>query len=119
MDFKSNTPIYIQIATDIKEQILNGTLKPGDKLRSIREYSVEYEVSPLTMQRAIQFLDIEEMIYSKKGIGCFVKEGAREVLEIKMVEDTVQEFVVKMRNCGLTDSEIVDLVEKFIGGEGR
>ncbi len=119
MEFKSDIPIYIQIATDIKEQILNGTLKAGDKLPSIREYSVEYEVSPLTMQRAIQFLDIEEMIYSKKGIGSFVKEGTREELEKKMVEVTIREFILKMRNCGMSDFAILDRVEKSLRDEGR
>ena len=118
MEFKSDIPIYIQIASDIKEQILNGKIHEGDKLRSIREYSVEYEVSPLTIQRTFQLLDVDQMTYSKKGIGSFVKMGAKEYLQESVVESTVQEFVIKMRNCGLSNSEIINLVEKSISGEG-
>lgn len=49
MDFQNDQPIYIQIGTFIKEQIINGTIRPGEKLPSVREYAVFFEVSPLTI----------------------------------------------------------------------
>lgn len=118
MEFKSDVPIYIQIASDIKEKIINGMIQEGDKLGSVREYSVEYEVSALTIQRTMQFLEMEQVIESKRGIGSFVRKGAKKSLEENVVDATVREFVLKMRNCGLSDSAIMSMVEKVIYEEG-
>ena len=71
MDFQNDQPIYIQIGTFIKEQIINGTIKPGEKLPSVREYAVLFEVSPLTIHRTIQYLEAEGIIVTRKGIGSF------------------------------------------------
>lgn len=53
MIFQENVPIYVQIANDIKDKIIAGKLAEGEKLSSIREYSIDYEVTALTMQRAL------------------------------------------------------------------
>ena len=79
MVFVPDIPIYLQIATQIKERIVSGDLAPGDKLPSVREYSLIFEVSPLTIQRAIQHLDNENVIYSKKGVGSFVAAEGRNL----------------------------------------
>lgn len=67
MDFQNDQPIYIQIGTFIKEQIINGTIKPGEKLPSVREYAVLFEVSPLTIHRTIQYLEAEGIIVTRKA----------------------------------------------------
>ena len=50
MEFQSNIPIYLQIMDDIKQQIVSGKLKPGDKLASVRDLAMHYGVNPNTMQ---------------------------------------------------------------------
>lgn len=112
MEFKADIPIYIQIATQIKEQIMNGTLKDGDKLPSVREYSVVYEVSALTIQRAIEQLGVEGIILSKKGVGSFIVSGSREGLEKQMIGEQVKEFIERMRNMGLGDEKIVGIIKE-------
>ncbi|BBF43070.1 transcriptional regulator, GntR family [Lachnospiraceae bacterium KM106-2] len=119
MQFKKDVPIYIQIAGRIKEQIMNGELVVGDKLKSVREYSVEYEVSALTVQRAMQYLDQEQIIYSKKGVGSFVKDGVREFLKKDLIEKTAREFIEKMHHCGLSAEEIVVVVKQILNDEGE
>lgn len=111
MDFKTNIPIYIQIATQIKEQIMSGSLKDGDKLPSVREYSIIFEVSALTIQRAIGQLDIEGVVRSKKGVGSFILKGSREEMEDEMVGKQVQLFVENMRNMGIEGDKIIQLVK--------
>ena len=115
MEFRTDIPIYRQIATSIKEQIASGCLHPGDKLLSVREYSVFFEVSALTIQRAMQLLDGEGIIYSQKGVGSFVKNGAGEIVKKDMLARLVKEFVTSMKNTGASKDEIMKLVEKEAG----
>ncbi len=67
MEFQTDTPIYLQIATDIKQQILKGALCPGDKLFSVREYSILYEVSPLTVQKRCSSWSLKALSMPEKA----------------------------------------------------
>lgn len=112
MDFDHNQPIYIQIGSIIKEQILTGLLRTGDKLPSVREYAVIFEVSPLTIHRALQYLEQERVIVTKKGIGSFVNEEMKEALAVQMVKGQVQDFVAKMKNYGISEAESIGMVQE-------
>ena len=115
MEFHNEKPIYIQIASVLKEQIASGQLRAGDKLPSVREGSVFFEVSALTMQRVMQQLEAENIIFSKKGIGYFVREESADHLQMRMSEERAGEFVRVMKNCGLSLEEVHRLVEKKWG----
>lgn len=117
MRFQDNVPIYVQIANEIKEQIISGKLRDGDKLNSVREYSVIYEVTTLTIQRAIQLLEAEKVIETRKGIGCFVIVGIQPELENKMVTIQVKEFITRMKNMGIPDNEIITLIKGELENE--
>ncbi len=117
MGFQDNVPIYVQIANEIKEQIISGKVQEGDKLSSVREYSATYEVTTLTIQRAIQLLEREKVIETRKGIGSFVTVGVRTELKSKMVGAQVKEFVVRMKNMGMSDNEIVAFIKEELENE--
>lgn len=110
-------PIYIQIATDIKEQILANKFCEGSKLPSVREMAIEYEVTALTIQRAMQQLEIEGIIQSKKGVGSFVTENCRETLEKNMIYEQAKEFVMSMKSMGLNNKKIQELILEVLGNE--
>ena len=112
MRFQDNIPIYVQIANDIKEQIISGRLKDGEKLKSLREYAVMYEVTTLTMQRAFNVLESESAIETKKGIGSFVITGVQSSLESKVVSMQVEEFITRMEKMGIAKEEIMRLVKE-------
>ena len=112
MKYIENVPIYFQIANDIKENLVSGKLSEGEKLSSIREYSLQYEVTNLTIQRAMQQLELEGIIISKKGIGSFIVEGSKEVVRKNMIEMQVKEFVERMSNMGIDKEEIIDIIKK-------
>ena len=116
MKFTENIPIYVQIANDIKDQIISGKLHEGDKLSSIREYSVAYQVTALTLQRAMALLEQESVVHTKKGVGSFVNAGMKDALKTKMVDELVQEFITRTTNMGLTKAEIIARIDKFQGG---
>ena len=112
MTFQENIPIYVQISNDIKEQIISGKLCEGDKLNSIREYSVMYEVTALTVQRAMGLLESEDIVETRKGVGSFVKPGVGEILKNKMVAQLVREFIARAANMGISDNEILAMVKE-------
>jgi GntR family transcriptional regulator len=117
MQLKSNIPIYIQIATDIKEQILSNKFELGSKLPSVREFSAIYEVTALTIQRAMQQLELEGIVKSQKGIGSFVQHDCGELLEKNMIYKTTEEFIKSMRNMGLSNEEIRNLILEVLADE--
>ena len=119
LQIKSDIPIYIQIATDIKEQIISKRFSEGSKLPSVRDLSVIYEVTALTIQRAVQQLEYEGIIQSKKGVGNFVTENCRKTLESEMVYKQAEEFAARMKNMGLSNKNIEDLILEVLNNESN
>lgn len=117
MEFDHEKPIYIQIASILKQQIAGGQRKAGDKLPSVREGAIQFEVSALTMQRVMQQLESEGIIISKKGIGYFVQKECAGSLQERMAREKAGEFVRVMKNCGISLREACSLVEKEWEGE--
>ena len=117
MVFQDNIPIYVQIANDIKGQISAGTLREEDKLPSIREYSVKYSVTALTMQRAMALLESENVVHTKKGVGSFVRAGVREVLRGNILTEHVKGFLDRLMHMGLSGDEITALVKEGLKDE--
>jgi GntR family transcriptional regulator len=76
MNFHNQTAIYLQIAEYIGEQVLSQKLAPDDKVPSIRELAVQLEVNPNTVQRTYDFLQTQEVIFTKRGLGYFVAPNA-------------------------------------------
>lgn len=103
----------MQISDYIKEQIASGQLHPGDKLPSIREYSEFFEVSALTMQRTMEYLVRENLVNSKRGIGNFVKEDTMH-LQKDLVSRQTSDYIQTMKNCGLSSTEIIELVTRIL-----
>lgn len=119
MEFQYTQPIYIQIGMRIKEQILRGELRAGEKLPSVREYAVIFEVSPLTIHRALQYLEQEQVILTKKGIGSFVRQEMQATLTSRLVEEQVHEFVARMKRYGFQETEVTAMIEDAWRGGDR
>ena len=117
MGFKENSPIYQQIAADIKEQIISGRINGGEKVKSVREYSVLYAVTALTVQRAMQLLEAEGVLQVKKGIGSFVTNGVYSDLKQRTVKQRVGEFIQRMKGMGITNDGILKAVEEALVSE--
>ncbi len=79
-EWNDNQPIYRQIHDRIVAMILDGLLKEGDPLPSVRNVATESRVNPLTVLKAYQQLADEQLVEKRRGIGMFVNVGAREML---------------------------------------
>ena len=108
MEFNSNKSIYLQICDAICEQILSGTLRPDERIPSVREYGAEIGVNPNTIMRSYEKLTTDGIIYNKRGIGYFICPDAhRTVLEAQrkeFMENEVPAIRKRMALLGLDAS---------------
>ena len=78
-EWNDSQPIYRQLRDRVVAMILDGVLKEGDPLPSVRNVAAEYRVNPLTVLKAYQQLVDEQLVESERGLGMFVNAGAREL----------------------------------------
>eukprot|EP00825_Cyclidium_porcatum_P021592 TRINITY_DN24029_c0_g1_i2.p1 TRINITY_DN24029_c0_g1~~TRINITY_DN24029_c0_g1_i2.p1 ORF type:complete len:119 (+),score=14.05 TRINITY_DN24029_c0_g1_i2:257-613(+) len=88
MNFKETRPIYLQIAERICDEILSGEFKEEERVTSIRDYSALVEVNPNTVMRTYDYLQQQEIIFNKRGIGYFVSQGAVKMIRRMTVSYT-------------------------------
>jgi GntR family transcriptional regulator len=79
-EWNDNQPIYRQLRDRVVAMILDGVLKEGDALPSVRNVAAEYRVNPLTVLKGYQELVDEQLVESRRGLGMFVNQGARDLL---------------------------------------
>lgn len=80
MEFNDSQPIYRQLRDRVVASILDESLKEGDTLPSVRAVAAEFRVNPLTVLKGYQELVDEQLIEKRRGLGMFVKQGARKLL---------------------------------------
>src|SRR6266436_3100127 len=79
-EWNKSQPIYRQLRDRVVAMILDGVLKEGDPLPSVRSVAAEYRVNPLTVLKGYQQLVDERLVESKRGLGMFINTGARDLL---------------------------------------
>ena len=113
----SSVPIYQQVATQIKSNILDGSLKYNDQLPSIRSSAKELEVGIITVKKSYEVLLQEELIYSKGAVGYFVNDiDLATVLTIKKEEyfDELKSIIDKAIHDGLNLNDIKDIFNSVL-----
>ncbi len=116
----SGEPIYLQIASQIKTLILEGKLKEGEALPSMRILASELRISFMTTKRAYEELERDGFIESYTGKGSFVKAQNIELFreeQIKRIEALLLEASDTARKAGLTMAELHELLDLINGGE--
>lgn len=78
--WSDGAPIYRQLKERVVAMVLDGELKEGDALPSVRQVAAEYQLNPITVSRAYQELADEALVEKRRGLGMYVVEGAREKL---------------------------------------
>ena len=114
--FNDEQPIYQQIISQIKERIVAGEWKAGDKLKSVRELALEAGVNPNTMQKALAELEREGLVYSQRTAGRFVsdnKEKTDRLLE-EMTMECIKTFGAQMEKMGYKKEQIIEMLNKYI-----
>lgn len=113
----SNKPIYEQIATQIKALILNGELKSGDALPSMRILAKELRISVITTKRAYEELEKDGFIVSATGRGSFVAETNLELLRensLRQIEGLFEEATDTAAKSNISKEELIQMLELII-----
>ena len=109
---KSDQPIYEQIYTAIKQNIIAGKLKEGDALPSIRNLAKDLRISVITTKRAYDELEKDGYIYTVASKGCFVPETNMTIIReeyLKQIEEHMREILTLGRTCGLSYEELENM----------
>ena len=113
IDAMSRVPVYEQIVDQTVKFILAGILKPGDRIPSVRNLSIELSVNPNTIQKSISELDRKGLIFSVPGKGCFVTEEAKALLSA-VKKGEMAEIKAKLKElflAGIKKEELISLIE--------
>ena len=110
------SPIYLQIADQIRDDVVRGHLADDDQVMSTTQYASTFRINPATAQKAFQQLIDEGVLYKRRGVGMFVAPGARDVLlrerRQRFFEDVVDPVVDQAEVLGIP---IADVVERMKG----
>jgi GntR family transcriptional regulator len=114
MEFNQNQAIYLQIGDYICEQILLGKWNEGDRILSVRELGVELQVNPNTVLRTFDFLQTNEIIFNKRGVGYFVMENAKtKIIAYRRKQFLELELPILFKNMDLLGMTINDLNAEY------
>jgi GntR family transcriptional regulator len=115
-EWHDSQPIYRQLRHRVVAMILDGILKEGDPLPSVRNVAAEYRVNPLTVLKAYQQLVGEDLVETKRGLGMFVKAGARNSLlkgeRQKFLAEQWPRVAATIQRLGLTPKELMRAAAK-------
>jgi GntR family transcriptional regulator len=111
-EWNDNQPIYRQLRDHVVHMILDGVLKEGDPLPSVRNVASEYRVNPLTVLKAYQELVDQELVEKRRGLGMFVKTGAHRLLlkgeRQKFLSEHWPRVHATIQRLGLDPKELLD-----------
>lgn len=118
MNFKESKAIYLQIADRICDEILLGQYAEEERIPSVREYAAIVEVNANTAMRSFDYLQTQNVIYNKRGIGYFVAAGARQqVLVLRretFLKGELEQAFRQLRTLGISDDELAAMYREFI-----
>lgn len=113
IDNKSGTPIYDQIYSQIKSQIISGELQENEMLPSIRGLAKDLRISFITTKRAYDELEKEGFLYTIPAKGCYVAPKNVELLReesLKKIEDHIDQILKLAASCNLSKDDIVSMI---------
>ena len=114
IDNKSGVAIYDQIYTQIKNNIINDTLKENELLPSIRNLAKDLGISFITTKHAYEELEKEGFIYTVVGKGTYVASKNLELIKeenLKKIENNMEEIKLLAKGCGLSKEEIIEMLD--------
>ena len=119
-NWSDNQPIYRQLRDRVVAMILEDALKEGDPLPSVRSVAAEYQINPLTVLKGYQSLVDEGLVEKRRGLGMFVKEGARRNLmkneREQFLKNEWPQILQRIQRLGL---DMMELIKLETDGKGK
>lgn len=122
--FDDRSPIYRQIADQIRTDVLSGALKGDEQVMSTNQYAAYYRINPATAAKAFQYLVDEGVLYKRRGVGMFVSPDAREALRSQRREtffaEVVDPMVAEARAVGVPLADVIARIGRLAAeGDGQ
>ena len=113
-NFRSDLPIYSQLVDLFRQRIASGALPPGERLASVRDLATEAGVNPNTMQRALQELERQGLVFSQRTNGRFVTEDVQTIDASKkaLARSQIESFLGAMEKLGYDREGIIALLKE-------
>jgi len=108
-------PVYVQIATYVKLQILRGNATSGDRLPSRREVAAQLQVNPNTVQKAFRLMEDEGYVRTSSTLGSVIEvdEAMLDRIRMEMTQELVSDFVASARELGLSFKQVIDQISEL------
>lgn len=123
MNFNDNKPIYLQIADSLMDSIVRGDLPDESRLPSVRDYAIEAGVNPNTVMRTFVWLQQQELIYMKRGIGYFVAPNAcARILQMRkeyFFDHEANYFFDRLSSFGITPEQLMNAYNDFLANSTK
>src|SRR5665647_1731360 len=114
MEFKETQAIYLQIGDYVCEQILLGRWNEGDRILSVRELGVDLQVNPNTVMRTYDFLQSNEIIFNKRGVGYFVADDAKpKIISFRKKQFLEQELPLFFKNIQILGMDFEEIKIRY------
>ncbi|MBR5814563.1 MAG: GntR family transcriptional regulator [Bacteroidaceae bacterium] len=114
MEYNNHKPIYLQNVDLMQEKIVNGEWREEERIPSVREMGAMVGVNPNTIVRSYQLLESQEIIYNKRGMGYYVKDGAvmrvKENIKKEFINNELPQFKAKADMLGISKDELAKLL---------
>lgn len=117
IDPSSGTPIYRQVVHQVRQAVAGGTLRPGDRLPSVRELAVELALNPNTVAKAYQELERDGVIETPRGRGSFVADrnhGLPTAARLEKLRPAVERLVAEAYHLGVPDEDVQRMVQRLL-----
>lgn len=114
--FDNDRPIYIQLVEQLKTYIVSGKLESGSRLPSVRELALQTQVNPNTMQKALNELENDKLVYTERTNGKFVTTDKKLIDDIKkeLAKQKVQTYLSDMEKLGISNTEAIQYLQKIV-----
>ena len=111
--FDNDRPIYIQLVEQLKEYIVSGKFKAGEKLPSVREFAMQIKVNPNTVQKALAEIENQKLIYTERTNGKFVTENEELIENVKkeLANQKVQKYFQDMNKLGINKEDAIKYLQ--------
>ncbi|MBU3093617.1 GntR family transcriptional regulator [Clostridium sp. CF011] len=116
IDSRSGKPIYEQIIEKVKENIIKGILKPGDKLPSVRELASLITINPNTISKAYNELERMKAIEVIRGKGTFVVENFKPIMDeekMREIKEHMKKIIIEAHYIGVDKDTLIDILNEI------
>ncbi|HPS53971.1 MAG TPA: GntR family transcriptional regulator [Sedimentisphaerales bacterium] len=115
IDYHSGVPIYRQVMRQIRQQIMTDGLKEGDQLETVRDLAARLKVNPMTISKAYSFLEAENLVERKRGVGLFVtkvKKSQLTQIKSELFDNIINKAAITAIQLGVSEEQAIEFFKK-------